>query len=82
MVKDLDEPDLWPCVEVRHTTPPRRRSYHSAADKMAGSSSRHRHDAELLRRRLDTVEDARQDGYRWEDVWKVPQEDLKEPPCP
>ena len=81
--EDLDEPDLWPCVEVRHTT-------HRHGGLIIRPRDKDGRIFFLVTGTMPNycvvgwtrVEDARQDGYRWEDVWKVPQEDLKEPPCP
>jgi hypothetical protein len=80
---DLSEPDLFPNVEVRHTTLAHGGLIIRPRDK----------DGRLFFLVTGTmptycvvgwirVEEARCDEYRWEDVWKVPQRDLREPPQP
>jgi hypothetical protein len=71
---DLDEPDLWPHVEVRHTT-----------CEHGGLIVRTRDKQErLFVLVIGTLpsyrvigwtrgEQARRDEYRWQDCWKVPQ---------
>jgi hypothetical protein len=75
--EDLDEPDLWPHVEVRHTTrkngglivrpkdPPGRLFV-----LVVGTLPRYRVVG------WKRCEDARCAEYRWNDAWKVPQSGL------
>jgi hypothetical protein len=75
--EDLDEPDLWPHVEVRHTTHDGGGLIVRAKDKpgrlfvlVVGTLPRYR---VVGWKRID---DARRDEYRWQDAWKVPQSGL------
>jgi hypothetical protein len=75
--EDLDEPDLWPHVEVRHTTHETGGLIVRVKDKpgrlfvlVVGTLPRYR---VVGWKRID---DARRDEYRWQDVWKVPQSGL------
>jgi hypothetical protein len=74
---DLDEPDLWPHVEVRHTT-------HANGGLIIRPRDK---DGRIFVFVVGTMPDycvvgwtpvgeARRDDYRWEDAWKVPQEHL------
>jgi hypothetical protein len=74
---DLAEPDLWPHVEVRHTTRKNGGLIVRPKDKpgrlfvlVVGTCPRYR----VVGWKM--VEDARRDEFRWNDVWKVPQSGL------
>jgi hypothetical protein len=74
---NLAEPDLWPHVEVRHTTHDAGGLIVRAKDKpgrlfvlVVGTLPRY---CVVGWKRID---EARCDGYRWNDVWKVPQSGL------
>jgi hypothetical protein len=71
---DLDEPDLWPNVEVRHTTCTDGGLIVRRRDKperlfvlLIGTAPRYRVVG------WTRGETARRDEYRWQDAWKVPQ---------
>jgi hypothetical protein len=75
--EDLDEPDLWPHVEVRHTTHGAGGLIVRAKDKpgrlfvlVVGTCPRYRVVG------WKCSDDARCDEFRWNDVWKVPQSGL------
>ncbi len=80
---DLNEPDLWPNVEVRHTTRENGGLIIRPRDKdgrifllVVGTMPNYRVVGWIR------SEDAKQERYGWEDVWKVPQSDLRPPPAP
>ena len=75
--EDLDEPDLWPNVEVRHTTctdggliiRPRDKSERLFV-LVIGTAPSYRVIG------WTRGDEARRDEYRWQDVWRVPQSRL------
>jgi len=75
--ENLAEPDLWPHVEVRHTTNEKGGLIVRPKDKpgrlfvlVVGTCPRYRVVG------WKRGEDACRDEYRWQDVWKVPQSGL------
>lgn len=75
--EDLTEPDLWPYVEVRHTTFKNGGLIIRSKDKperlfilVVGTLPRYRVIGWIR------GEEARRDEHRWKDAWKVPQSGL------